>query len=193
MSTCSYTIHVKKISVCSKVFVEWYQKKYMQAHACQHNITWSYGWNPFLYVASNMVLHHLTFMGINFDNRKRPTMVWIVWILWMVLVCCIEVNLDIFSNFELFGCFNSIIRSYNTLMIYLNFMEDVWILGDYLNFVLLKYDEKTQSFIFWCCLCTKKTLNNGNTINMVAIILSIPTLHILSKGLTIQSYFRILW
>ena len=37
--------------------------------------------------------------------------------------------------------FNSIIGSYDTL-IYLTFMEDVWILGDYLNSMLLKYDRE---------------------------------------------------
>ena len=47
-----------------------------------------------------------------------------------------------------FGCFNSVLGSYDTL-IYLNYMEDVWILGDYLNSMLLKYDKENKK-IEWC-------------------------------------------
>ena len=34
--------------------------------------------------------------------------------------------------------------SIDTHMIYLNFMGDMWILHDYLNAILLKYDRKTK-------------------------------------------------
>lgn len=44
-----------------------------------------------------------------------------------------------FWNFGLLGCFNSMGRSINTLMIYLSFVGDVWIVSDYLFVMLLKY------------------------------------------------------
>ena len=56
--------------------------------------------------------------------------------------------LDIYSKYGLFGCFNSIIGSYDILLINLNFVEDVWILIDYSNVMLLKYDGKKQISIF---------------------------------------------
>lgn len=42
-----------------------------------------------------------------------------------ILSMLIQLNLDIFSKFGLLGCFNSIIGSYDTLLVYLDFMKDV--------------------------------------------------------------------
>ena len=44
-----------------------------------------------------------------------------------------------FSRSELFDCFNFIIGFYNKLMIYLEFMWDVWVHPDYLIFMLLNF------------------------------------------------------
>lgn len=48
--------------------------------------------------------------------------------------------MDIFSNFGLLGCFISMGGSVDTLMKYLDFMEDMWMFSDYLNVMMRKYD-----------------------------------------------------
>ena len=51
----------------------------------------------------------------------------------------------------LFGCFKFMGGSIDTLIVYLNFMGDMWILSDYLNGMLYKEcDGKNQIFIVWC-------------------------------------------
>ena len=53
-------------------------------------------------------------------------------------------------KFGLFGGFNSIGGLINTIMIYWIFMGDVWIFSDYLNVVLLRYDDqKNIYFVCW--------------------------------------------
>ena len=44
------------------------------------------------------------------------------------------------SEYGHFGCFNSMGRSIDTLMIHLNFMQEMWIFSDYLKLMLLEYD-----------------------------------------------------
>lgn len=53
-----------------------------------------------------------------------------------------------FLKSRLFGYFNSIKESYTTLLLHPKFMEDVWIQSDYLNFMLIVYDEKPKSLFF---------------------------------------------
>lgn len=53
---------------------------------------------------------------------------------------CISLKLDIFSNFGLSSCFHFMGRFVNALLIYLNFVGDMWILIKYLNIMLLWYD-----------------------------------------------------
>ena len=47
----------------------WWVANQRKTHACQHNIIQPYGWVPFSYLASNMGLHCLTFMGRNLDDK----------------------------------------------------------------------------------------------------------------------------
>ena len=47
-----------------------------------------------------------------------------------------------FSKYGLSDCCNYVIGTYDTFLIYLNFMGDVWIFSAYLKFMLLKYNEK---------------------------------------------------
>ena len=44
------------------------------------------------------------------------------------------------SEYGHFGCFNSMGRFIDTLMIHLNFMQEIWIFSDYLKLMLLEYD-----------------------------------------------------
>jgi len=76
----------------------------------------------------------------------------------------------------------------NGLLKYLNFLGDMWIPNNYLNVMLLKYDGKTLMLNIY-----KYMLNSENNIKATDIILPWSTLHILLKGLSIQSYCRILW
>ena len=57
--------------------------------------------------------------------------------------------LDIFSNYGLFGCFNFISGSINPPLIYQVFMRDMWILSNYLNVMLLRYDGKKLNIYFY--------------------------------------------
>jgi hypothetical protein len=57
-------------------------------------------------------------------------------------------KMNISSTFGLFGCFDSMGGSIGTLLQYLNLMGDMWILSNYLNVMLLKYDEKIKYIHF---------------------------------------------
>ena len=63
------------------------------------------------------------------------------------------------SKFELFGCFNIIGEIVNTLMIY-QILWDIWILREYLNAMLLRYDEDIKNLFFYVlyvckCVCVE--------------------------------------
>ena len=55
--------------------------------------------------------------------------------------------MDIISKPWLYGCFNYIIKSYDTHVKYPNFMKDVWNLSENLILVLLKHDEKKYNML----------------------------------------------
>ena len=55
--------------------------------------------------------------------------------------------MDIISKPWLYGCFNYIIKSYDTHVKYPNFMKDVWNLCENLILVLLKHDEKKNNML----------------------------------------------
>ena len=69
--------------------------------------------------------------------------------------------MDIISKPWLYGCFNYIIKSYDTHVKYPNFMKDVWNLSENLILVLLKHDEKKIQYV-----------DIESTIKTIAIILS---------------------
>ena len=52
----------------------------------------------------------------------------------------------IFRTWGLFGCFNSIGGSVYTIIYFVSILHgDMWILNDYLNFMIYKYDENCMS------------------------------------------------
>ena len=50
---------------------------------------------------------------------------------------------------HIFDCFNPIIESFDTPLIYVNFIGDVWIFSDHLSFMPLAYDGKIKDLIFY--------------------------------------------
>lgn len=56
--------------------------------------------------------------------------------------------IDIFKYIWTIGCFNPIGRFVNTLLIYQNLVGDMWILRDFLNVMLLRYDEQKKNISF---------------------------------------------
>lgn len=90
----------------------------------------------------------------------------------------VEVDLDIFSKFRVFGYCNSMRIHWYTFDI-LQFMEDMWILSDYLNVMLLKHDER-KTYLIFDVGSIYYMLNCENVIKIIATILSQAILQILS-------------
>jgi len=59
------------------------------------------------------------------------------------------VILDIFAKSWPFGCLKCMDMSINTPMMYLNVMQGMWILSDYLNVMVLKDNGINQTSILW--------------------------------------------
>lgn len=82
-------------------------------------------------------------------------------------MCCIWVDIDMFLEYGLFGCLSSILGSYVTFLMYLHFMEGVWILSDLLEFYAIEIRWKVE-----CLLLMLKTyiwmLKSENTIKTTA-------------------------
>lgn len=81
--------------------------------------------------------------------------------------------LDIFSKIGRFGCSNSIDIFVNTLLINWHFMGDMWILSDYFNVKLIKYDGNNKKSIYWCQICINQwwiiKYNQNNCYDIIII------------------------